>query len=93
GVQIGGQTAAQAEAFNDALAKVKLATTSIANRVIEAFLPAMNDMAAGMVESAKQGGALRAILDGIVLALKTLALGAATVGKAFIALGEAIGAG
>ncbi|WP_131111579.1 phage tail protein [Sulfuricystis thermophila] len=93
GVQIGGQTAAQAEAFNDALAKVKLATTSIANRVIEAFLPAMNAMAGGMVESAKQGGALRAILDGIVLVLKTLALGAATVGKAFVALGEAIGAG
>jgi hypothetical protein len=93
GVQIGGQTAAQAEAFNDALAKVKLATTSIANRVIEAFLPAMNEMAGGMVESAKQGGALRAILDGVVLVLKTLALGAATVGKAFVALGEAIGAG
>jgi hypothetical protein len=93
GVQIGGETAAQAEAFNDALAKVKLATTSIANRVIEAFLPAMNEMAAGMVESAKQGGALRAVLDGVVLVLKTLALGAATVGKAFVALGEAIGAG
>ena len=93
GVQIGGQTAAQAEAFNDAMAKVKLAATSIANRVIEAFLPAMNEMAGGMVESAKQGGALRAILDGIVLVLKTLALGAATVGKAFVALGEAIGAG
>ncbi|WP_240097684.1 phage tail protein [Thermomonas flagellata] len=93
GVQIGGQTAAQAEAFNDALAKIKLAATSIANRVIEAFLPAMNEMAGGMVESAKQGGALRAILDGVVLVLKTLALGAATVGKAFVALGEAIGAG
>ncbi|CAJ0888357.1 hypothetical protein R1479_04404 [Ralstonia mannitolilytica] len=93
GMQIGGETAAQAEVFNDALSKVKLATTSIANRVIEAFLPAMNDMAAGMVESAKQGGTLRAILDGVVLVLKTLALGAATVGKAFVALGEAIGAG
>jgi len=43
------------------------------------------------VESAKQGGTLRSILDGILLVLKTLALGAATVGKAFVALGEAIG--
>ncbi len=50
-------------------------------------------MAGGMVESAKQGGTLRAILDGVVLVLKTPALGAATVGKAFVALGEAIGAG
>jgi hypothetical protein len=50
-------------------------------------------MAGGMVESAKQGGTLRTILDGVVLVLKTLALGAATVGKAFVALGEAIGAG
>lgn len=93
GVQIGGDTAAQAEVFNDSLAKVRLAITSIGNRVIEAFLPAMNDMANGMVESAKQGGSLRAILDGVVLVLKALALGAATVGKAFVALGEAIGAG
>ncbi len=93
GVQIGGDTAAQAEVFNDSLAKVRLAISSIGNRVIEAFLPAMNDMANGMVESAKQGGSLRAILDGVVLVLKTLALGAATVGKAFVALGEAIGAG
>lgn len=93
GVQIGGDTATQAEVFNDALAKVRLAVSSIASRVIEAFLPAMNAMASGLVESAKQGGTLRSVLDGIVLALKTLALGAATVGKAFIALGEAIGAG
>lgn len=93
GVQIGGDTAAQAEVFNDSLAKVRLAIASIGNRVIEAFLPAMNEMANGMVESAKQGGSLRAILDGVVLVLKTLALGAATVGKAFVALGEAIGAG
>ena len=50
-------------------------------------------MAGGMVESAKQGGTLRVILDGVVLVLKTLALGVATVGKAFVALGEAIGGG
>lgn len=93
GLQIGGETAAQAETFNDSLAKIRLATTSIANRVIEAFLPAMNDMAAGMVESAKQGGTLRAVLDGVVRVLKTLALGAATVGKAFVSVGEDIGAG
>jgi hypothetical protein len=93
GLQIGGDTAAQAEVFNDALAKVRMAVGSIANRVIEAFLPAMNQMAEGMVESAKQGGTLRQVLDGIVYVLKLLALGAATVGKAFVALGEAIGAG
>lgn len=92
GVQIGGETAAQAEVFNDSLAKVRLAIASIGNRILEAFLPAMNAMANGMVDSAKQGGTLRAVLDGIVLALKVLALGAATVGKAFVALGEAIGA-
>ena len=93
GVQIGGDTAAQAEVFNDSLAKVKLALSSIGNRILEAFLPAMNELANGMVDSAKQGGTLRAVLDGIVLALKVLALGAATVGKAFVALGEAIGGG
>jgi lambda family phage tail tape measure protein len=93
GVQMSGETAAQAGNFNDALDKLQLATRSIGNQIIAALLPALNDMAGGMVESAKQGGTLRAILDGVVLVLKTLALGAATVGKAFVALGEAIGAG
>ncbi len=90
GVQMSSETAAQAGNFNDALDKLKLATTSIGNQIIASLLPAM---AGGMVESAKQGGTLRTILDGVVLVLKTLALGAATVGKTFVALGEAIGAG
>jgi hypothetical protein len=93
GVQMSGETAAQAGAFNDALDNLKLATTSIGNQIIASLLPALNDMAGGMVESAKEGGTLRVILDGVVLVLKTLALGAATVGKAFVALGEALGAG
>jgi len=93
GVQMSGETAAQAGAFNDALDKLKLASTSIGNQIIASLLPALNDMAGGMVESAKEGGTLRVILDGVVLVLKTLALGAATVGKAFVALGEALGAG
>lgn len=93
GLQLSADTAAQAGNFNDALDKLKLATTSIGNQIIASLLPALNDMAGGMVESAKQGGTLRVILDGVVLVLKTLALGAATVGKAFVALGEAIGAG
>lgn len=93
GLQLSADTAAQAGNFNDALDKLKLATQSIGNQIIASLLPALNDMAGGMVESAKQGGTLRTILDGVVLVLKTLALGAATVGKAFVALGEAIGAG
>lgn len=93
GIEMSGESAAQAEVFNDALDKVKLATTSIGTQMMTAFLPALNEMALGMVESAKEGGTLRAILDGVVLVLKTLALGAATVGKAFVALGDAIGAG
>jgi len=93
GVQMSSETAAQAGNFNDALDKLKLATTSIGNQIIASLLPALNDMAGGMVESAKQGGTLRTILDGVVLVLKTLSLGAATVGKSFVALGEAIGAG
>ncbi|MEW5882539.1 MAG: phage tail protein, partial [Pseudomonadota bacterium] len=93
GLQLSADTAAQAGNFNDALDKLKLATQSIGNQIVASLLPALNDMAGGMVESAKQGGTLRAILDGVVLVLKTLALGAATVGKAFVALGEAIGAG
>ncbi|OED39007.1 phage tail protein [Chromatiales bacterium (ex Bugula neritina AB1)] len=91
GLQLGGDTAVQAEVFNDALTKVRLATAAIGNRILESLLPAMNDMALSLVNSAKQGGALRGTLDGILLSFKTLVLGAATVGKAFVALGDAIG--
>ncbi|MGL5630858.1 MAG: hypothetical protein ACRDD3_00740, partial [Azovibrio sp.] len=93
GAQISGETAAQAAQFNDTLDKVHIATQSIGNEVMASLLPALNDLAGGMAQSAKQGGTLRAVLEGVALTLKTLALGAATVGKAFIALGEAIGAG
>ena len=62
GVQMSSETAAQAGNFNDALDKLKLATTSIGNQIIASLLPALNDMAGGMVESAKQGGTLRVIL-------------------------------
>lgn len=93
GLEVSTETAAQAATFKDSLDKLHFASGMVGNQIIASLLPALNDMAAGMVESAKQGGTLRAILDGVVLVLKTLALGAATVGKAFVALGEAIGAG
>lgn len=93
GAQIGGTTAAQAEAFNDALSKLTIAVSGVGNRLIEALLPGLVHMANAMVESAKRGGTLHAVLGAIVKVVKTLALGAATLGNAFVALGEAIGAG
>jgi hypothetical protein len=93
GLEVSTETAAQAATFKDALDKLHFAGGMVGNQIIASVLPALNDLAGGLVESAKQGGTLRAILDGVVLVLKTLALGAATVGKAFVALGEAIGAG
>lgn len=91
GAQIGGDTAAQAEAFNDALLKLRVAVNSIGPRIIEAFLPVMTALANSLVESAKQGGALRLALDGVVLVLKALTLGAAAAGKAVVTFGEIIG--
>ena len=93
GVQMSSETAAQAGRFNDTLDQLGLATRSIGQQVVAAVLPALNDLAGGLAGSARQGGALRAVLDGIVQGLKVLALGAATAGHAFVALGEAIGAG
>lgn len=65
----------------------------VAIRIAASVLPALGDLARGLVESAKDGGSLRAILDGVVFVLKTLALGAAVAGNGFLALGEAMGAG
>ena len=93
GVQMSSETAAQAGRFNDTLDQLGLATRSIGQQVIAAVLPALNELAGGLAGSARQGGALRAVLDGVVQGLKVLALGAATAGHAFVALGEAIGGG
>ena len=93
GVQMSSETAAQAGRFNDTLDQLQLATRSIGQQVIASVLPALNDLAGGLAGSARQGGALRTVLDGIVQGLKVLGLGAATAGHAFVALGEAIGAG
>ena len=93
GLLLSAETAALAGNLNDSLDKMKLATQSIGKQIITSMLPALNEMADGMVESAKQGGTLRSILDGVVQVIKILALGAATLGKTFVALGESIGAG
>lgn len=48
GIEMSGESAAQAEVFNDALDKLHLATTSIGTQVMTALLPALNEMALGM---------------------------------------------
>ncbi|MEF8717497.1 MAG: phage tail protein [Candidatus Accumulibacter necessarius] len=93
GSEISGETATRAAEFNDDLNLLRAALQGVANRVAASVLPALGDLARGLVESAKTGGSLRAILDGVVWVLKTLALGAAVTGNGFLALGEAMGAG
>lgn len=93
GGEISGETAARAAEFNDDLNLLRAAFQGVANRIAASVLPALSDLAQGMVESAKNGGTLRAILDGVVFALKILALGTAVTANGFIALGEAMGAG
>ncbi|BAO82911.1 hypothetical protein SMCB_0683 [Serpentinimonas maccroryi] len=92
GLEVSTKTAAQAATFNDSLDKLRLASGMVGNQIITSLLPALNDMAGGMVESAKQGGALHSILGGVVRVLKTMALGAATVGTVLSGMGEDIGA-
>jgi hypothetical protein len=93
GGEISGETATRAAEFNDDLNLLRAALQGVANRIAASVLPALGDLARGLVESAKTGGSLRAILDGVVWVLKTLALGAAVTGNGFLALGEAMGAG
>ena len=93
GGEISGETANRAAEFNDDLNLLRAALQGVANRIAASVLPALGDLARGLVESAKTGGSLRAILDGVVFALKIVALGAAVTTNGFLALGEAMGAG
>jgi lambda family phage tail tape measure protein len=99
GVQIGTDTSAHAEEFNDALHKIKLIVKSVGNQIAEAFLPLLSQLAQRIVDSAKQGGVLRSVLDGIrfvingvAAALKSVALVAFAATKAFAVFSETIGA-
>lgn len=92
GVGLGSEAAAQAEAFNDSLDKIRKAVEGMANRITADMLPALVRMAEEFVASARDGGNLRNVIDGLGGGIKGLALGAVAVANTIAGVGEALGA-
>ena len=89
----------QAGEFNDSLDRLQMASQGFFTQIAQYLLPTLGDVAAALVQSAKEGGVLRGVFDaikGVVVllnevAFKPLAIVTYAVTAAFGMLGKAIG--
>lgn len=89
----------QAADFNDNLDRLKMAGQGLFTMIAQYLLPTLGDVAAALVQSAKEGGVLRGVFDairGVVVVLnevafKPLAIVTYATTAAFGMLGKAIG--
>lgn len=91
------QSAAAAD-FKDDVDRVKLAVQGMFTQIAQALIPTLSALAKGFVESAKEGGLLRAVFDIIVTSVKAvdfvmkpLILGTYILTSSFSTLGRMIG--
>ncbi len=64
GIMVSGKASADADKFGDNLTQLGQAAKGAARRFIDDLLPGINDVTAAMVEAAKEGGILKALLVG-----------------------------
>jgi len=65
GLSLSSVDAAKVEAANDALSRIKLVTEAVGNRMAVAFAPALERMAVAFTSAMREGGLLRAVIDGL----------------------------
>jgi hypothetical protein len=91
GIVISGSTAKAAEAFNDNLTRMGTITSAMVTKITAHMLPALEDFAAMMVQSANNTDAMQMVADGLIGVLKALASVAIGTAQAFRAVAAAIG--
>lgn len=87
GLVIDGQTARQAERFNDTLHKIGVITSGIFNRALQQTLPALNALAERYFENSKNANSMRMQVDALTFVLKSGISVATLVAGAFQYLG------
>lgn len=90
GQTIGGEAAANAEAFNDNLSRVQMAMQGVTNVLTAATLPVLKYLSQAFVDAAGNGKALSAFSRDFVTVLKATISVAAIAVTAIKALGEAV---
>ncbi len=95
GLKISTETAQRAEAFRDTLRKLSLTSQALGNAIMREVLPSLGGFANKLVESYKEGGTAKKVIEDIAWVcgwLAKAAVAAAGVfGMAFESIGEAIG--
>ncbi|PHP27997.1 hypothetical protein [Limimaricola cinnabarinus] len=74
GLALGGVDAGKIEAANDQIARLGLIGQYAGQQLALALVPAMGQMAQAMTDSLREGGTLRAVIDGLVGNLDRLAV-------------------
>lgn len=87
GLVIGTDTAKQAELFNDNMDRLTSSAEGFGNQVAAALLPTLNDLATEFLNTESSGEAMEALMDGLVIVVKTLGSGVLIVGNQFKNLG------
>ncbi len=90
GIVIGGQTAKEADAFNDNLDRLKAAANGIGVQLASKLLPHLVQLTDSFVELAKDGDKLQTVVDGIVATFKVFATVGLAVNTVFQAIGRSI---
>jgi len=91
GLVIGGDTAAQAEAFNDSLTRINAVRRGLVNGIARELLPTLNNLSAQLLDSAKSSGLLDAAARSAATGVRILLSGGALLLGVFKTIGEGIG--
>jgi hypothetical protein len=86
------ETARQADAFNDTLAKIELIGGTFTRQLTAALLPTMNSLAGIFVEVKGKGNDFSGVIDILVSGVKILGIGVVGVVATFDVLGRGLGA-
>lgn len=85
------ETARQADAFNDTLAKIELISGTFTRQLTAALLPTMNSLAGIFVDVKGKGNDFSGVIDILVSGVKILGIGVVGVVATFDVLGRGLG--
>lgn len=92
GVTMSAKTAQAAEEFNDTLTRMKMAGNGMANQIMVATLPLMQELANAALKFVSDGSNMAVVTGALTGTLKAVAIVAAAAGTAITNLGDRIGA-
>ncbi len=91
GAILGGDTAREADAFNDKMSALKLGLGAVGTRIAAELLPTLNSMSAAFMDSVTSTGTLDRVAEGLAATLKLLVSIGSVVATVFSVVGDSLG--